>query len=133
MFYKIDWNAPLDVFPKPEDLTDEFGHIIFQIGSGLYGLRQKTEDGSLAIDRERFKKVSSFVRAIEIKLAQGAKQTGGILKAEKNTETIADIRGVHPDIDLESPNRFPYLDPDNMSGFFDFLEKLSDTSGGKPV
>ena len=99
----------------------------------MYGLRKKTKDGSLQIDRERFKKAASFCRAIEIKLAQGAKQTGGILKAEKNTKTIAEIRGVHPHIDLESPNRFPYLEHDDPTSFLEFLETVSEKAGGKPV
>jgi hypothetical protein len=70
VFYTIDREQPLDVFPKPEDLDDSFGHIIFQVGSGLYGLRKVSSDGGVEIDRERFQKVASFVRAIEIKLAQ---------------------------------------------------------------
>lgn len=76
VFYTIDWSADLKHFPKPGELSDEFGHIIFQIGSGLYGLRKHTDDGSIEFDWDRFKKITSFCRAIEIKLAQGAKQSG---------------------------------------------------------
>ena len=134
LFYTIDWDAPLEAFPKPEDLTDEFGHIILQIGSGLYGMRKKSEDGNkIEIDWERFQKTTSFVRAIEIKLAQGAKQTGGVLKALKNTHTIATIRGVHEGIDLISPNRFPFYQAGKEKEFFEFIEKASELSGGKPV
>lgn len=133
VFYTIDWQAPLEAFPKPEDLTDDYGHLIFQVGSGLYGLRKKTPDGSFDFDYDRFQKIASFVRAIEIKLAQGAKQTGGILKAAKNTPIIAEIRGVHPNIDLVSQNRFPFYQAGKEEEFFDFLEKLSELSGGKPV
>jgi glutamate synthase domain-containing protein 2 len=133
LFYTIDWDAPVEYFPNPEDLTDDYGHIIFQIGSGLYGLRKKTKDGSFEFDFDRFQKISSFVRAIEIKLAQGAKQTGGILKAAKNTPIIAEIRGVHPNIDLVSQNRFPFYKAGEEKAFFEFLEKLSKLAGGKPV
>ncbi|MDF2379278.1 MAG: FMN-binding glutamate synthase family protein [Candidatus Gracilibacteria bacterium] len=133
VFYTIDWSAPLEVFPKPEDLSDEYGRIIFQVGSGMYGLRKKKADGAFEFDFDRFQRVASFCRAIEIKLAQGAKQTGGILKASKNTPVISEIRGVHPNIDLVSPNRFPFLEKGKESEFFDFLEKLSDLAGGKPV
>ncbi len=133
VYYKIDWDAPIEHFPKPEELTEDFGNIILQIGSGLYGLREKRKDGTVKLDWDRFKKVTSFVRAIEIKLAQGAKQTGGILKAHKNTHAIAEIRGIHEGIDLISPNRFPYYNKDGESDFFDFIEKLSEQSGGKPV
>ena len=135
VFYTIDRNAPLKYFPKPEDLSEEeYGQIILQIGSWLYGLRKKSHDGThLEIDRDRFQKTSSFVRAIEIKLAQGAKQTWWILKAEKNTHTIATIRGVKEGIDLISPNRFPYYAAGQEKDFFWFMDTLSEKSGGKPV
>ena len=133
VFYKINWQADLKEFPKPEDLTDEYGHIIFQIGSNLYGLRKPTHDDSIEFDWDRFKKITSFCRGIEIKLAQGAKQSGGILKAEKNTKVIAEIRGMHPHIDLISPNRFPFYEENKEEEFLDFCNKLSDLSGGKPV
>ena len=37
--YRVDWDAPLESFPKdvPSDIPD----IIFQMGSGLYGVRDK--------------------------------------------------------------------------------------------
>ena len=132
-FYTIDWEAPLSSFPKAGELTDEFGHIIFQIGSGLYGLKKHTTDGSIEFNRDRFKKITSFCRAIEIKLAQGAKQSGGILKAIKNTPTVAEIRGVEPGHDLISPNRFPFYNEGGEKEFFEFMNELSDKSGGKPV
>jgi glutamate synthase domain-containing protein 2 len=133
LFYTIDWEAPFEVFPQPGELDESYGHIILQIGSALYGLRKNTPDGSLELDWDRFKKVTSFVNAIEIKLAQGAKQTGGILKGKKNTPTIATIRGVQPGIDLVSDNRFPYYNEGKEKEFFSFLEKVSKESGGKPV
>lgn len=133
VFYKINWEAPLSAFPKPGELTPEYGNIILQVGSGLYGLRKKRSDGHVELDWDRFKKVSSFVRAVEIKLAQGAKQTGGILKANKNTHAISEIRGIHEGIDLVSPNRFPYYEKNKEGAFFDFIEKLSEESGGKPI
>ena len=133
VFYTIDWEQPLDVFPKPEDLGPEFWDIIFQVWSWMYGLRKKTTDGSIQLDRERFAKVASFARAVEIKLAQWAKQTWWILKAEKNTHTISQIRGVHPGIDLISPNRFPYYERGKHKEFLEFIEHVSENSWGKPV
>lgn len=133
VFYTIDWSADLKHFPKPEELTDEYGQLIIQIGSGLYGLRKATEDGSFKFDWDRFAKVTAFTRGIEIKLAQGAKQTGGILKAGKNTPVIAAIRGVHPGVDLVSPNRFPFYNPGEEKEFLKFCNQLSDNAGGKPV
>jgi len=133
VFYTIDRDQPLDVFPKPEDLGPEFGQIIFQVWSWMYGLRKKTTDGSIQLDRERFQKVASFVRAIEIKLAQWAKQTWGILKAGKNTHTISQIRGVHEWIDLVSPNRFPFYEAGKEKEFLEFVETASQKAGWKPV
>jgi glutamate synthase domain-containing protein 2 len=133
LFYAINWNAPLKDFPNPKELNDSFGHLIFQVGSGLYGLRKKTKDGTSELDFDRFAKVASFCRGIEIKLAQGAKQTGGILKGVKNTPTVAELRGVHPGIDLVSPNRFQYYKKGKEKEFFDFIEHLSTQAQGKPV
>ncbi len=133
LFYKINRDAPLDDFPKPEELNESFGQLILQVGSGLYGLREKREDGKIVIDWERYQKVTSFVRAVEIKLAQWAKQTWWILKASKNTHTISEIRGVHQGIDLISPNRFPFLQKGKEEEFFEFIEKASELSWGKPV
>lgn len=134
LFYTIDRDAPLEVFPKPGELGPEYGQIIWQIWSGLYGLRhgEYSSDNPL-LDRDRFAKVASFVRAIEIKLAQGAKQTGGILKANKNTSTIAKIRGVNSGVDLHSPNRFPFYEEGKEEAFFGFLEEISKRSWWKPV
>lgn len=135
VFYSINWDAPLKDFPKPWDLNEEeYGQIILQIWSWLYGLRKKSDEpGHIELDRERFQKTASFVRAIEIKLAQWAKQTGWILKAHKNTHTIATIRGVKEWIDLLSPNRFPYYHDWDEQWFFDFLDTVSEKSGWKPV
>ncbi len=133
VFYTIDWSADLKYFPKKDELGDEFGHVIFQIGSGLYGLKKHTKDGSIEFNWTRFQKIMSFCRAIEIKLAQGAKQSGWILKAIKNTPTIAEIRWVEPGHDLISPNRFPFYENGKEKEFFEFMNELSDKSGWKPV
>ena len=123
-FYRIDWSAPLDAFPDrvPEDMPD----TILQIGSGLYGVRDARGD----FDPLRYQKAMRFCRMTEIKLAQGAKQTGGKLTANKVTEAIAWYRGVPPHRDLYSPNRFPYAR--TISELFDFIGTLQRLSG-KPV
>ncbi len=127
VFYKINWQADLKYFPKT--VPEKAGKIIFQIGSSLNGLH----DESGKINWDRFQKIMSFCSAVEIKLAQGAKQSGGILKALKNTKVIADIRGVSPHKDLISPNRFPYFDENGEADFLAFCTKLSVKSDGKPV
>jgi len=123
-FYRIDWDAKLDDFPKevPADMPD----TILQIGSGLYGVRDK--DGNF--DELRYQKVMRFCRMTEIKIAQGAKQTGGKLTKNKVTPAIAYYRGVEPYKDLFSPNRFPYAK--TIEELFDFIQKLQKLSS-KPV
>ncbi len=65
--YRINWEASLSDFPHavPDDIPD----IIFQMGSGLYGVRHS--DGTF--DEDRYKKTISFAKMTEIKMAQGAK------------------------------------------------------------
>lgn len=97
------------------------------MGSGLYGVKHK--DGSF--DEQRYKKIMSFCKMTEIKISQGAKQTGGKLPSNKVTPAVAYYRGgVEPYQDLISPNRFPFAN--TIRELFDFvgrLQKLSD----KPV
>jgi len=123
-FYRPNWDAPLDVFPKnvPDDIPD----IILQISSGFYGVRDK--EGNF--DIERYKKQMSFCRMTEIKIAQGAKQTGGKLIASKVTPTIAYYRNIEPNKDAFSPNRFPYAK--SYEELFDFIGELQEASS-KPV
>jgi len=122
--YRINWNAPLDNFPKdvPSDVPD----IIFQMGSGLYGIRDKNGN----FDDERYKKVISFAKMTEIKMAQGAKQTGGKLLGSKVSDTIAYYRGVEAHKDLFSPNQFPFAH--NLEELFEFIGRLKKLSS-KPV
>ena len=123
-FYRPNWDAPLEYFPHnvPEDMAD----IILQISSGLYGVR--TKDGKF--DIERYKKQMTFCRMTEIKIAQGAKQTGGKLIAEKVTPAIAYYRNIEANKDAFSPNRFPYANSNEE--LFDFIGELQKASG-KPV
>ena len=123
-YFRIDWNKPLSVFPQ--ELPNGLPDITFQMGSGLYGVR----DAEGHFDEERYKKVMRFCRMTEVKLAQGAKQTGGKLLATKVSEDIAYYRGIPVHKDLISPNRFPYAT--DMETFFNFIAHLQELSG-KPV
>jgi len=122
--HRVNWNAPLEAFPKdvPSDMPD----VILQLSSGLYGAR----DVEGNFDPVRYQKVMSFCRMTEIKIAQGAKQTGGKLVADKVSEAIAYYRGVEPHKDLFSPNRFPYAN--SVEELFDFIGTLQKLSG-KPA
>lgn len=124
LFYRVDWNKPLELFPsKP---LDNMPDIVFQIGSGLYGVKDK--DGNF--DSLRYQKVMRFCKMTEIKIAQGAKQTGGKLLSSKVTPDVAYYRGVEPYKALISPNRFPYAS--SIEELFDFVGELQSLSD-KPV
>jgi glutamate synthase domain-containing protein 2 len=123
-FFRIRWDAKISHFP--DEIPAGVPDIIFQMGSGLYGVRDSEGD----FDEDRYQKVMRFCRMTEIKIAQGAKQTGGKLLAAKVSEDIAYYRGVTPHQDLISPNRFPYAH--TTGELFYFIERLQQLSG-KPV
>ena len=124
LLFRVNWESPLDVFPKtvPEDIPN----TIFQMSSGLYGVRDENGD----FDELRYQKVMKFCRMTEIKIAQGAKQTGGKLAGAKVSADIAYYRGVPEGKDVFSPNRFPFAD--TTAHLLDFVEKLQKLSK-KPV
>ena len=69
---------------------------------------------------------------IEIKLSQGAKPGhGGILPAIKNTQEIADARGVQAGTMVASPPAHTAFSTPVQ--FMHFIARLRDLSGGKPV
>jgi len=124
LYFRIDWTKDLQYFPTttPESIPD----ITFQMGSGLYGVRN--EKGKF--NPVRYEKVMRFAKMTEVKLAQGAKQTGGKLLASKVSDDIAYYRGIPAHQNLISPNRFPYAT--DMDTFFDFITELQILSN-KPV
>lgn len=133
----MNWGAKMDDFAQNtgEGGISQFhlkygGDIIWQIGTGYFGCR--TLEGNF--DEKKFVERASVdqVKMIEIKLSQGAKPGhGGILPASKNTEEIAEIRGVKPHTDvLSPPTHSAFSSP---VGLLDFIKKLRDLSGGKPV
>lgn len=124
VLFRVNWDAPLEVFPK--EVPSDIPNMTFQMSSGLYGVRDK--DGKF--DELRYQKVMKFCRMTEIKIAQGAKQTGGKLAGSKVSADIAYYRGVDEGRDLFSPNRFPYAD--TTAHLLNFIERLQDLSK-KPV
>ncbi|MDD3477165.1 MAG: FMN-binding glutamate synthase family protein, partial [Sulfurimonas sp.] len=120
VLFRVNWNASLESFPK--EVPQDIPNIIFQMSSGLYGVR----DSSGKFDELKYQKVMKFCRMTEIKIAQGAKQTGGKLAAAKVTADIAFYRGVPQGKDIFSPNRFPYADTtSHLLDFVEILQKLS--------
>jgi glutamate synthase domain-containing protein 2 len=105
------------------------GELIFQIGTAYFGCRD--EGGRFDLDRLKEVLVSAPVRAIEIKLSQGAKPgLGGLLPAAKVSPEIAATRGVAVGVDCVSPSRHAeFSDTDSL---LDWVEMLA-TETGLPV
>jgi len=102
------------------------GELIFQLGTAYFGCRD--DDGRFSLDRLRELVSRAPVRALEIKLSQGAKPgLGGVLPAAKVTEEIARTRGVPEGIDCISPSRHAeFHDVDSM---LDWVELLASQTG----
>ena len=110
--------------------TKHGGDLIWQIGTGYFGARDK--EGRFC-EREFVKRATlDQVKMIEIKLSQGAKPGhGGILPAKKNTPEIAKARGIEPYTHVASPPAHTAFT--NNEEMLHFIMKLRDLSGGKPV
>ncbi|MFF2653126.1 FMN-binding glutamate synthase family protein [Streptomyces sp. NPDC058045] len=102
------------------------GDLILQIGTSYFGCRN--EDGTFNIDKLKEVVASAPVKALEIKLSQGAKPgLGGLLPAAKVTPEIAEIRGIPLGKDCASPSRHTaFHDVDSM---LDFVELLAAETG----
>lgn len=103
------------------------GDLIWQIGTGYFGCREA--DGSFSLPKLVDNVAANpQVRAIEIKLSQGAKPgLGGIVPAAKITPEIAEIRGIPMGVDCVSPpGHRAFHDPDSM---LDFIESVADETG----
>ncbi|MFD7528505.1 FMN-binding glutamate synthase family protein [Streptomyces sp. NPDC059849] len=105
------------------------GDLILQIGTSYFGCRN--EDGTFSLDKLKDVVAGAPVKAIEIKLSQGAKPgLGGMLPGAKVTPEIAEIRGIPAGKDCASPSRHTaFHDVDSM---LDFVELIA-TETGLPV
>ncbi len=105
------------------------GELVFQIGTAYFGCRD--EDGRFDLARLKDLVASAPVRALEVKLSQGAKPgLGGVLPAAKVSAEIAAARGVPEGVDCISPSRHAeFSDADSL---LDWVELLA-TETGLPV
>ena len=102
------------------------GELIWQLGSGYFGARDA--DGNFDLARVVETVAANPVRAIEIKLSQGAKPgLGGVLPAAKITPEISAIRGVPLGRDCISPAAHPEFH--DVDGLLDFVERIADATG----
>ncbi len=103
------------------------GELVWQIGTGYFGCRNRDGTFSLARLVDKVAETPS-VRAIEIKLSQGAKPgLGGMLPGSKVTPEIAAIRGIPVGADCKSPaGHSAFRDVD---GLLDLVESIAAETG----
>ncbi len=102
------------------------GDLVWQIGTGYFGCRD--ERGRFSLERLLETVASAPVRALEIKLSQGAKPgLGGVLPAAKITPEISKIRLIPLGQDCISPSSHSAFS--DISSMLDFIEKLADATG----
>src|SRR3954447_22994263 len=102
------------------------GDLLYQIGTGYFGCRD--EAGHFSLERLRETISGVPVRALEIKLSQGAKPgLGGLLPAPKVTKEIAAIRGVPAHRDCASPAGHSAFG--DVDGLIEFVERLAEATG----
>ncbi len=102
------------------------GELVFQIGTGYFGCRD--ERGRFSLERLREQLARAPVRAIEIKLSQGAKPgLGGLLPAVKVTAEIAAARGVAAGEDCVSPPAHSAFA--DVDGLIELVELIAQDTG----
>jgi glutamate synthase domain-containing protein 2 len=102
------------------------GDLMMQIGTGYFGAR--ANDGSFSMKRLLDTLDGAPVKAIEIKLSQGAKPgMGGLLPGAKVTKEIAAARGVPVGEDVRSPAA--HREFSDVAGLIDFVESIAGETG----
>lgn len=102
------------------------GELIFQLGTGYFGARNI--DGSFSMDALLASMEGAPVKAIEIKLSQGAKPgLGGVLPGRKVTPAIAAARGVEVGVTVTSPSSHRSFS--DVAGLIDFVELIAAETG----
>jgi len=103
------------------------GDVIFHFGTGYFGVRSK--DGNLSLEKMvKMVEENPCVKAIEIKLSQGAKPgKGGVLPGAKITKQIAEIRGVEVGKDVLSPATHKAFS--NVPELMELIEIIADATG----
>ncbi|GAB3625016.1 FMN-binding glutamate synthase family protein [Mariniluteicoccus endophyticus] len=102
------------------------GDLVWQIGTGYFGCR--TPEGDFSLERLVARAEAAPVKAIEIKLSQGAKPgLGGVLPAAKVTPEVSEIRGIPEGVDCISPSRHSAFD--SVDSMLDFVETIAQATG----
>ncbi|OUR90866.1 FMN-binding glutamate synthase family protein [Flavobacteriales bacterium 34_180_T64] len=103
------------------------GDVVFHFGTGYFGVR--SDDGGFSMEKMvKLVEDNPFIKAIEVKLSQGAKPgKGGVLPGAKITKEIAEIRGVEIGKDVLSPPNHKAFS--NVSEMVDFIESIAEATG----
>ena len=103
------------------------GDLIWQVGTAYFGCRDADGRFSMTKLKERIASAPQ-IRAVEVKLSQGAKPgAGGLLPRAKISQEIADIRGIPRDRDCISPaGHTAFRNADEM---LDFVERIASETG----
>ncbi|WP_219416222.1 FMN-binding glutamate synthase family protein [Pseudonocardia nigra] len=102
------------------------GELVWQIGTGYFGCRDSR--GRFQLHRLKDVVASTPVRALEVKLSQGAKPgLGGLLPAAKVSAEIAETRGVPVGEDCVSPSR--HAEFASTDELLDWVELLAAETG----
>jgi len=106
------------------------GDLNWQIGSGYFGCR--AADGGFSADLFAEQASLEQIKMIEVKISQGAKPGhGGILPAGKISVEVAEARKIPMGQDCISPAyHSAFTTPIEL---LEFIARLSELSGGKPV
>ena len=103
------------------------GDVVFHFGTGYFGVR--ADDGGFSMEKMiKLVEDNPFIRAIEVKLSQGAKPgKGGVLPGKKITKEIAEIRGVEIGKTVLSPPNHKAFS--NVPELVDFVESIAEATG----
>ncbi|MBT8267044.1 MAG: FMN-binding glutamate synthase family protein [Bacteroidia bacterium] len=103
------------------------GDVVFHFGTGYFGVR--SDDGGFSMEKMiKLVEDNPFIRAIEVKLSQGAKPgKGGVLPGKKITKEIAEIRGVPIGKDVLSPPNHKAFS--TIPELVEFIEKIAEATG----
>ncbi|GAB4561067.1 MAG: FMN-binding glutamate synthase family protein [Haliangiales bacterium] len=106
------------------------GDLIWQVGTGYFGCRDRDGAFDPAMFQERAR--LDNIKMIEVKLSQGSKPAkGGYLPGEKVSAEVAEVCQIPMGVDsILSPRHSAFSNP---VGLLEFLVRLRDLSGGKPV
>ncbi|MAY52461.1 MAG: FMN-binding glutamate synthase family protein, partial [Flavobacteriaceae bacterium] len=103
------------------------GDVVFHFGTGYFGVRD--DDGNFSMEKmKRLVQENEQVRAIEVKLSQGAKPgKGGVLPGSKITAEIAEIRHVPQGKDVLSPPSHSAFS--GVEDMVNFIEQIAEATG----